>query len=128
MPRDELKSMVIKTQHNVSSQSKRYTLPYPLIAHEYLLVWKRAERSLYALWQTLVEQAHRTLQGTWRALVQNVLVQLGKPTQLPDLYAAIAEAVPGASSREHWQAKVRQVLYTHPDVFKRSERGVWGLA
>lgn len=128
LPRDELKSVMIKTQHNVSSRNKCYTLTYPLIAHEYLLVWKRAERSLYALWQNLVEQAHETLQGTWRVLVQNVLMQLGGPTSLPDLYAAVAQAVPEALSREHWQAKVRQVLYTHPDVFKRSERGVWGLA
>ena len=127
MPRDELKSVVIKAQHNVSSRANTYALKYPLVMHEYLLVWKRAERSLYALWQNLVEQAHKTLQSTWRALVQNVLVQLGKPTKLGDLYAAIAKAVPEALSREHWQAKVRQVLYTYPDVFKRSERGVWGL-
>ena len=69
MPRDELKSVVIKAQHNVSSRSQSYSLRYPLVMHEYLLVWKRDERSLYALWQNLVEQAHRALQGTWRALV-----------------------------------------------------------
>ena len=127
MPRDELKSVVIKAQHNVSSRSKSYAMTYPLVMHEYLLVWKRAERSLYALWHKLVEQAHRALQGTWRALVQNVLVQLGTPTTLTDLYTAVAEAAPAALSRDHWQAKVRQVLYTHPEVFERSKRGVWGL-
>lgn len=34
MPRDELKSVVIKTQHNVSSRSKSYALTYPLVMHE----------------------------------------------------------------------------------------------
>ena len=43
MPRDELKSVIIKAQHNVFSASKSYALRYPLVAHEYLLVWQRAE-------------------------------------------------------------------------------------
>jgi hypothetical protein len=127
MPRDELKSVVIKTQHNVSSASKSYALRYPLVAHEYLLVWQRAERSLYALWHNLVTRAHRALEGTWKALVHNVLIQLGAASSLGDIYAVVAEAAPEALTRTHWQAKVRQVLYTHPEVFCSSKRGVWGL-
>lgn len=46
MPRDELRSVVIKTQHNVSSDKTSYALRYPLVTHKYLLVWRRAERSL----------------------------------------------------------------------------------
>ena len=128
MPRDELKSVVIKAQHHVASAGTSYTLRYPLVAHEYLLIWQRAERSLYALWRTLITEAHRLLEGTWKALVHNVLVQLGRASSLTDIYAAVAEAAPEALGKTHWQAKVRQTLYAHPDVFKRAERGVWGLA
>lgn len=128
MPKDELRSVIVKTQHNVSSRTNTYALRYPLVAHEYLLVWQRAERSLFSLWRTLVQQAHRALEGTWKALVHNVLIQLGNASSLADIYAAVAEAAPEALSKTHWQAKVRQVLYTSPDVFKRAERGVWGLA
>ena len=128
MPRDELKSVVIKTQHNTSRPGKSYALRYPLVAHEYLSVWRRAERSLYALWRSLVHQVHRALEGTWKALVHNVLLQLGHASSLTDIYAAVAEAAPEALSKTHWQAKVRQTLYAYPDVFRRAERGVWGLA
>ena len=127
MPRDELKSVVIKTQHNVSSASTTYTLRYPLVTHEYLLVWRRAERSLYNLWRNLVTQAHRVLAGTWKALIHNVLIQLRRASSLADIYEAVAEAAPEALTKAHWQAKVRQVLYTHPEVFCSSQRGVWGL-
>ena len=128
LPKDELRSVIVKTQHNVSSRTNTYALRYPLVAHEYLLVWQRAERSLFSLWRTLVQQAHRALEGTWKALVHNVLMQLGNASSLADIYAAVAEAAPEALSKTHWQAKVRQVLYTSPEVFKRAERGVWGLA
>ena len=69
-------------------------------------------------------QIHQTLQRTWRALVQNVLVQLGTPTKLTHLYAAVARTAPEALSWEHWQAKVRQVLGTHSKVSRRSKRRV----
>lgn len=127
MPRDELKSVVIKTQHNISSARTSYALHYPLVAHEYLLVWRRAERSLYNLWRTLVTQTHRVLDGTWKALVHNVLIQLGDASSLTDIYAEVAETAPEARSKTHWQAKVRQTLYAHPAVFRRADRGVWGL-
>lgn len=127
MPRDELRSVVIKAQHNVSSGNRSYALRYPLVQHEYLLVWQRAERSLFALWRSLVTQAHRVLEGTWKALVHNILVQLETPSSLGDIYAAVADATPEATDKTHWQAKVRQTLYTYPE-FRRSERGVWGLA
>ncbi len=120
MPRDELRSVVIKAQHNVSSSATSYTMRYPLVQHEYLLVWRRAERSLFALWRSLVTHAHRVLEGTWKALVHTILVQLETPSSLPDIYAAVADATPEATAKTHWQAKVRQTLYAHPE-FKRSE-------
>ncbi len=127
MPREELRSIIIKAQHNVSSGATSYALRYPLVQHEYLLVWRRAERSLFALWRSLVTRAHRVLEGTWKALVHNILVQLETPSSLGDIYAAVADATPEATDKTHWQAKVRQTLYSHSE-FKRSERGVWGLA
>ncbi len=116
MPRDELRSVVIKAQHNVSSGNKSYALRYPLVKHEYLLVWRRAERSLYALWRSLVTRAHRVLEGTWKALVHNILVQLETPSSLPDIYAAVADVTPEATDKTHWQAKVRPDTLFSPRV------------
>lgn len=56
-----------------------------------------------------------------------------KPTFVIDVTAGsgtnaeVATSAPEALEKTHWQAKVRQVLYTHPKLFMRTERGVWGL-
>ena len=42
MPRDELRSVLIKAQHNVASNSIRYaTMKFPPILHEYVVLWQK---------------------------------------------------------------------------------------
>jgi hypothetical protein len=43
MPREELRSVLIKEQHNVASNGKDYPLRLPLIMHEYVILWVRRE-------------------------------------------------------------------------------------
>lgn len=64
-------------------------------------------------------------QSTW---LQVVTKAIGKdPTDLPQLYAVVA-AHPKAAGKRNVLAKVRQVLYTHPDVFVELGVGIWTLA
>jgi hypothetical protein len=42
MPRDELRSVLIKAQHNVASNHVRYApMRFPKILHEYIVLWQR---------------------------------------------------------------------------------------
>lgn len=64
-------------------------------------------------------------QPTW---LQVVTKACGKdPIDLPQLYAVVA-AHPKAAGKRNLLAKVRQVLYLHPDVFVEIGAGLWTLA
>jgi hypothetical protein len=42
MPRDELRSVLIKVQHNVASNHVRYApMKFPKIMHEYVVLWQK---------------------------------------------------------------------------------------
>lgn len=128
MPKAELRSVLIKAQHNVSSAARNYALAYPRIEHEYLLVWQRSDPSLYGLFRTLANRAQTQLNATWKTLLRHTLLSLGEPAPLEIIYERVAEGHPEALEKQHWQEKVRQTLTTHPTVFQKARRGVWGLA
>ncbi len=131
MPPDELRAVLIKTQHNVQSDSRRYAgLRMPRVTHEYILLWERPSRTV-AMLSTLSSLAHaqqRRLRGTWKAVVRQALVSLGGEASLSRLYEAVAENAPERlAGRQHWREKVRQTLYVN-DWFTPVERGVWRIA
>jgi hypothetical protein len=41
MPKNELQAVLIKQQHNVTSNGKDYPLRLPRIMHEYVILWQR---------------------------------------------------------------------------------------
>jgi len=63
---------------------------------------------------------------TWTAIVTRALIGLGKNAKLHDLYGVI-ERHPKTNGREHWQAKVRQVLQ-RSGAFVRVEPSRWSFA
>ena len=68
---------------------------------------------------------NKTGQPTW---LQIVTAACGKdPIALTELYA-IVEAHSKAAGKLNVLAKVRQTLYTHPEVFVEVGAGVWTLA
>ena len=124
LPREELRAVLIKVQHNVQSNQKSYPLKHPRIMHEYLLLWERSPGGLYI---TLAagKQLRRALEGTWRAVIHTALVKLGGRASLRELYEAVAAEAPERIRKNpNWQAKIRQVLQRH---FNPIERGVWSL-
>lgn len=134
LPADELRSVIIKGQHNCWSDKNQYQGRFsrglPRIMHEYLIVWQRPEGgvSMLVTLKKMATKAHNTLWSSWKTVVQHAMVQLGGKAKLTDLYEVIAGvAEDRIAQNENWQAKVRQTLQ-RAECFKAVERGTWTLA
>ncbi|HLS01027.1 MAG TPA: hypothetical protein VK054_03475 [Beutenbergiaceae bacterium] len=132
MPQNELKSIMVKTQHNtVSGRTKNYgRMRFAPIEHEYVILWEKSGGKLHAALASVTLQNDRRVKGTWRSIVRQALINLGGSTKLQDLYAAVAKHAPqqNLTNNPNWQAKIRQVLQRYPTDFKNKERGTWALA
>jgi hypothetical protein len=127
MPEDELAAVLIKAQHNMTSNSRDYNLTMPRIEHEYILVWQKKERSGLSLIKTLVAQSQKVIAGSWRNVVKLVLMGLGGQANLETIYRAVAyQAADKLAANQHWKAKVRQTLQRSTE-FASCERGTWVL-
>lgn len=132
LPAKELRCVIVKAQHNVSSDRKAYRrLRYPRLAHEYVVLWEKPQQ-IVSILQTLADVLQRDkarITSTWRAVVYAALLEVGGRSPLPELYEHIARQAPERlATNPNWKAKVRQTLQLSPDLFRPSERGVWGVA
>lgn len=128
LPSDELVAVLVKVQHNVRSNAANYRLRYPRIMHEYALLWRKQDRNTYQVIGAMAFPQKRRLEGTWRALVRQAMVEHGGQARLADLYRALEEGAPEkVRGNPNWQAKIRQVLQSYKD-FRPLARGVWALA
>jgi hypothetical protein len=132
MPSDELAAVIIKAQHNVMSSSKTYkAMQLPMISHEYIVLWRkpRSMMSFLSTLSTVAREQHARMSGTWIAIVKTALMAAGRKASLSELYEVVAKGAPDKlASNPNWRAKVRQVVNSHPEVFRSEERGVWELA
>ena len=132
MPASELAAVLIKQQHNVTSDSRSYRgMKLPRVMHEYILLWRRPEviTSFLTDLACMAQQQSARLTSTWKALVRTVLVSLGGQASLSQIYEKVAKHAPERlASNPHWQAKVRQTLNQNQSFFAPVERGVWSLA
>jgi hypothetical protein len=115
---------VIKIQHNCVSDSRFYRGNLVRIAHEKLLVFRKAQASLFLI--GIMDRRAAAMTGTtWRAAVRRVL-QGNKTLHLKEINEALE---PFAKTRDnhHWHAKVRQVLQDER-FFVRVKPGVYQLA
>ncbi|MBD3768347.1 MAG: hypothetical protein IE928_10465 [Gammaproteobacteria bacterium] len=123
MPRNELKSVTIKMQHNTWSGSKSYNkMKHPYIDHEYLLIFERTAKTLIQVsWDKALE-LKREIAQTWRTLIRLVMMKLGEAS-LAKIYKEVELlAGPKLASNPSWKAKVRQTLQMHHN---NVQRGVW---
>lgn len=131
LPKCELRAVLIKAQHNVTSGKRDYRLRFPRIMHEYILLWERPTRPMAFIdaVREMVVAWRARLDSTWRTVVHHCMVQLGGQASLTDLYAYVAKcAEEKLANNPHWKAKVRQVLNTNTTVFLALGRGRWALA
>jgi len=126
MPRDELRAVLIKAQHNCVSDSRSYSrMKHPRIAHEYLLVWEKTAQRFFVLAYNKASEHVRQIKGTWRFIIRFVLMKLGGKATLDKIYCEI-EKVAGdkKSSNPTWKATVRRTLQEEAENI---ERGVWAI-
>jgi len=130
MPSDELAAVLIKTQHNCVSDSRTYSkMTYPMIQHEYILLWKKKARPVLVLLADMVSEQSRRVQGTWKNIVKAVLQGLGGKATLEKIYAAVSNAAPERlETNQFWKEKVRQTLNQNASVFQQLDRGLWAVA
>jgi hypothetical protein len=130
MPRDELAAVLIKQQHNCTSDRTQYrAMRLPFILHEYILLWKKKAVPVLVFLCDLAKQQYARLTGTWKSIVHAVLTQLGGQAELATIYDAVSKAAPEKlAANASWREKIRQTLNSNATLFRPIERGVWALA
>jgi len=124
MPKDELLSVAIKLQHNCLSDNRVYSGNFVPIMHEYLILWKKSKKSLFAVSFDIASEFQKRVATTWRNAIRVALMKLGKAS-LKDIYAEVEKvAAHLIAKNQNWQAKIRQQLQLH---FTNVERGVWAV-
>jgi hypothetical protein len=125
MPKDELMSVAIKLQHNCLSDNGTYNNPnFVPIMHEYLIMWKKKAKSLFAVSFDIASELQRRVATTWRNAIRIVMMKLQK-ADLSTIYKEVEKvAAKLISNNENWKAKIRQTLQKH---YNNVERGVWSV-
>lgn len=125
MPKSELISVTIKTQHNCVSDNRQYNGNFVPILHEYLLIWKKDKKSIYQVAIDGLKEIKTHIAATWRSMIRIALMKLGGQGSLSQIYKEVESvADQKLSQNPTWQATVRRTLQQH---YEAVERGVWAL-
>lgn len=125
MPKDELLSVTIKIQHNCVSNGRQYSGSFIPIMHEYLLIWKKASQSLFAISMAKASEQAKKMASTWRVAIRMAMMKIGGNCNLASIYNEVEKvAAHLIEKNQHWKAKIRQQLQKH---FTHVERGVWAI-
>lgn len=125
---DTLEQVIIKTQHNCTSDRRSYAGRFIPIEHEYLVVLRRDNPFIgqLSITKTIDFDIRDSSCVSWKDLIASVLEDARKALPLKDIYRAV-ENHKKAAANPHFKEKVRQVLNAHP-VFRRVDTGVYGLS
>lgn len=125
MPKNELLNVVIKVQNNMMSNQTQYRGKFIPIEHEYLILWRKSSKSLFAVGWDTAKEIKKQVSATWRSVIRIALMKLGGTAGLKSIYHEV-EQIAGEliAKNNHWQAKIRQQLQFH---FTNVERGVWAV-
>ena len=124
MPKDELLSVAIKLQHNCMSDTRVYSGSFIPIMHEYLLIWKKKAKSLFAISFDIASELQSRVATNWRNAIRIVMMKLQK-ADLNTIYYEIEKVASNLiANNPNYKAKIRQQLQKH---YNNVERGVWSL-
>ena len=124
MPKEELLSVAIKLQHNCMSDTRIYNGSFIPIMHEYLLIWKKKAKSLFAISFDIASELQSRVATTWRNAIRIVMMKLQK-ADLNTIYNEIEKVASNLiANNPNYKAKIRQQLQKH---YNNVERGVWSL-
>lgn len=125
MPKDELLSVVIKLQHNCLSDKRKYSGGFVPISHEYLIVWRKKQKSMFQVSFDIASELQKRVATTWRNAIRLVMMKL-KTASLSDIYAEVEKVAANLIEKnQNYKAKIRQTLQKH---YMNVERGVWAIA
>lgn len=111
-----LEQIVIKMQHNCTSDSKTYCGKFIPIVHEYLMIVKKDSSLIYdiQLSKTHKYDIRNSLEATWCDVIAAVLEDEGKEMSLSKIYNKVS-GYRKCQNNEHWREKVRQTVRIYPD-------------
>lgn len=120
----KLENIIIKRQHNCTSDRRSYNSQIIRIEHEYLITFKRDGVVIGAFDATLAtsERLRMFSNCTWRAIVEYAFEHFGNRASLNELYQFIEERAHTRIKSIHWKEKIRQTVQS---VAVRLERGVY---
>ena len=124
-----LEQIIIKLQHNTTSESFTYSnRNFVPIMHEYLVVLRKDEPMLIPVTTTVKRMLDMrdSQNSTWRDTVLSVLQHYGKAMSLNELYEELAPHKK-AKANTNWQAKIRQTVQDER-YFRRTSRGCYAAA
>jgi len=126
LPKSELISVSIKEQFNCHSAFKNYNSKnFVPIMHEYLLIWKKSEATIYQVNYESLINIQKMAQKTWRNIIKTALINLGHKASLDRIYNEVYHIAKDKTyANQHWKAKVRQTLQTH---FNKIDRAYYSL-
>jgi len=125
MPKEELLSVTIKLQHNCLSDNRQYFGSFIPIMHEYLLLWKKSEKSIFAISFDIAKDIQKQVATTWRNAIRIIMMKLGK-APLDVIYQEVEKVASNlVANNPNWKAKIRQQLQKH---HTNVGRGVWAVA
>ena len=113
MPKEELLSVAIKLQHNCMSDTRIYNGSFIPIMHEYLLIWKKRAKSLFAISFDIASELQSRVATNWRNAIRIVMMKLQK-ADLNTIYYEIEKVASNLiANNPNYKAKIRQQLQKH---------------
>ena len=124
-----LGQIVIKMQHNCTSDTRTYSGKFIPILHEYVMICRKDSELFIPVAMTIRRNTdiRELMSPTWKDIVYETMKSIGRSCRLNDLYERI-DGCRRARENIHWQEKIRQTLQIYPQFFRNEERGVWSLA
>ena len=123
----KLVGILIKAQHNCTSDAFQYSGSFIPIAHEYLLTFVKAHQ-IVSFGQMLLqkdERIARRLAGTWKEIVYQVLQDLGGTATIEETLQAVMKRI-DPQGNQHVAAKIRQTLQN--PMFFRVAQGQYAIS
>jgi hypothetical protein len=125
----KLESVVVKEQFNCFSDSIKYANnSFVPIIHEYLFIIRKKDSLIIPCRirrETTVDLMH-SVKTTWKELVQNIFQSRGGCIKKSELLGLL-EKHPKAEYNNHLEAKIRQILNTYTDIFRKIGEGEYAL-
>ena len=124
-----LEQIIIKAQHNCTSDRKVYTnCNFVPIVHEYLIVCKKDGGRYFTanIGERVRKDTLASKAPSWRDVIIALLEDAGKESSLEELYAEMQDS-PKTASNPHWKEKIRQTVQ-NTRYFTRTARGTYALA